>query len=586
MTKDQVSRSVGFGAAAAGMLLVLALADVRPAAALQKDKEFAKPIDERTLVGAARCQQCHNWPNPEEQPLYKQTHSFKFVRLWENLVWGKDDLHSQAFKNLDVATNSIAKKMEDKFRALRGDKYKIAEDVNCLACHASVKKPQSILKPSDWTVKSFDVNDGVGCEMCHGHGGAYSDRHQKDKDVDNPAPGEAIKVVPWREWPTDVKTEWGLVNLRDPAVAAARCASCHVGNTTDGRFVTHEMFAVGHPPLPPLDLVAFGREQPQHWGLPAKMPYLVNLARKEPKKALDIFHYRVGESQAARRFVESAIGTLAATCELTGQQAIQAKATNDALDFAAFDCYSCHHNLKYPSDRQARGYDGPPGRPQFRLAPFAVARLVVDHAASTTEGKELAGLADDLDKIHKKLATSFGNKTFGDPAAIEQATLEVKAWCVSANAKLQAVRYTKAETTKLLAKVIEAAGREPSTDLAADKACLRAVADPELAQIYVWAAETLILDLSASPDEPEEGMVKPPASVAALRDDLAATVVTQLRPGAQFFYERRPTGKDATSNLVPLAKRLDKRMEVFNSFRGDTFRAAFKKLAKLPDEFK
>jgi predicted methyltransferase len=45
------------------------------------------------------------------------------------------------------------------------------------------------------------------------------------------------------------------------------------------------MYAAGHPPLPPLDLIAYTREQPRHWGLPSEMPYLKNLAEKHPENA-------------------------------------------------------------------------------------------------------------------------------------------------------------------------------------------------------------------------------------------------------------------------------------------------------------
>ena len=425
--------------------------------------------------------------------------------------------------------------------------------------------------------------------MCHGHGNAYQQRHRQPEDAVKPAPGEPIQIVPWRNWPPSEKTKWGLVNLRDPSVAATKCASCHVGNKDEGRFVTHEMFAVGHPPLPPLDLMAYAREQPQHWGLASEMSYITSLAKKDAEKAFELFHYR-GESESlvTRRFVESTIGALAASNVLTGQLAGLAREKNDGLDYAAFDCYSCHHNLKYPSDRQARGYDGPPGRPQFRLAPFALARLVIDHAAAMEKGADLKPLAAELDAIHKRLALSFGNKTYGDPDAVSKATEEVAAWCSKAQMRLQPVRYTKAETAKLLAMVVEAASREPIAEPRSVPASQRAVADPELAQLYVWAAETLILDLAGTPEEPK-GVppAKPPAVVTDLREALKGTVVTRLRgPEALFHYEQKATGGVPSPTLVSVDKRLTDRMETFNSYRADVFRDAFKKLAPRIGEMK
>lgn len=576
MTRDAVSRHVGLAAAVLGIGIVIALADRTPASAAQKEKE-PDPAD-LSWIGASACQQCHNEANPEKNPAYVKTEGFKFVRLWENLVWSNADLHSQAFKNLDVSKNSIAKKMEDKFKKLKGDTYKIAEDVSCLACHASISKPYATLKPTERVATAYQTEDGVGCEMCHGHGSAYRFLHGKDEPVKAPAAGDPTRVVPWREWSPAKKEAWGLVNLRDPSVAAARCASCHVGNLAEGRFVTHEMFAVGHPPLPPLDLMAYSREQPRHWGLASQMPYLVNLAKKDPKKAFEVFHYRDDESLIVRRWAEGSLGTLSASADLLTQLAAQAKASNEGLDFAAFDCFSCHHDLKYPSDRQARGYEGPPGRPQFRLAPFALARVIADHAASMPDTPPLAG---ELDKLYRKLATSFGNKTYGDPVAIEQATGEIKAWCAAAKTKLQSVRYTHAESQKLHAKIIEAAARESSTVPAGASALQRPVADPELAQIYTWAAETLILDLAGVLDESS----KLPPGFASLRESLTGSVVTQLRPGSNFVLERKPT-PDQPADLVPVEARLKKRMDTFNSFRGDVFRTTFGKLPSLFEDKK
>jgi hypothetical protein len=58
--------------------------------------------------------------------------------------------------------------------------------------------------------------------------------------------------------------EYGERDMRDPAARAERCAACHVGNAAEGRFVTHAMYAAGHPPLPPLEVMTFSRDPPMH----------------------------------------------------------------------------------------------------------------------------------------------------------------------------------------------------------------------------------------------------------------------------------------------------------------------------------
>jgi len=529
---------------------------------VQKD---AKP----EWIGASVCQRCHQEKDPTDVKEYQQTRGFDFVRLWENRIWDAHDLHSMAYKNLTTnATkdntggdvNATAQRMEDNLKRLRGDKYTVAGDTACLACHASSQNPLDKATFADAKADFFKTDDGVGCEMCHGHGSKYRDEHQRSMLVKGKVPaGEATREVPWRNADPKTKADAGLVNLRDPAVAAAKCASCHVGNKDEGRFVTHEMYAVGHPPLPPLDLMAYSREQPRHWGLSTEMPFLVNLAKKDAKKAFDTFHYRDGESLVARRFVESTIGALRSNVKLVKQLADEAKPKNDGLDFAAFDCYSCHHNLKYPSDRQARGYDGPPGRPQFRLAPFAMARLVADD-------EKLAG---ELDTLQKQLAMSFGNRTYGDPDLVIKAVEKLDAWCDAAHAKVAAVRYTKDEVKKLLDKLTAAASREPIAEPRGVPASQRAVADPELAMLYVWAITTLLLD------DAKDGVL--PANVATLRDGLKGTVPTRLRPNSAYDFEVK-INSPAPKGIENVDARIGARMKEFNAFEGPVFRGAFKKL--------
>jgi len=587
MTTEQSRRAgrvVGltgvFAGLALGLLAATAPERVAIAAApnVQKDdkKEYpAPPAGQKAeLVGAAVCQGCHNEGDPTANPLYKQTRGFDFVRLWENKVWGVHDLHSAAYQNLLTSRaqevkdgtnkpNPTAQKMEDNLRRYKGDKYSVGSDTACLACHASMTKSIADEPPSKWTADSFSGIDGVGCEMCHGRGSLYQQRHQESRLTKVGAPPGAVRVVDWREWPVVEKKKWGLVDLRNPVDATTQCASCHVGNVHDGRFVTHEMYAAGHPPLPPLDLIAYTREQPRHWGLPAEMPYLTNLVDKDPTKAEDVFHIRKGESHVTRRFVESTVATLRASVVLGGQLATEAK--DDGMDFAAFDCASCHHNLKYPSDRQTRGYVGKPGRPLFRPAAFELTKVVIGHAAGMEGGADLKKALSDLIAAEQKLATAFTNKTYGDGPKVKEATDELQKWADDALKKLAAVRYTPAATQGLLAKIVEAAEKP--------------VADPEVAQLFTWAFETLVLDL-IPPTKDKEGKLKPPPEVATLRDKLKATVVTRLRPDALFHYEVE--GGVPGPNRQPVDERIGARMKLFYSFDDAVFRKAFQEVQPLP----
>ncbi len=577
---QRATRAAGLTAAFAGLVLGLMSAGGpdRAAHARQKDDkkdEYPRPTEKeklkQTLIGAAACKQCHDTADPTMNDEYKSTLGYEFVRLWENKVWGVHDLHSTAYKNLLTnrctevkdggdKPNTTAQRMEDNMRRAGVDArykkqdYTVSTDTQCLACHASTKQPASIAPHKTWTVDSFNPRDGVGCEMCHGHGSLYRFRHQESHMDKANAPKGATSIVDWRETDPKIKAEWGLVNLRDAAEATNRCASCHIGNLDEGRFVTHDMYAAGHPPLPPLDLIAYTREQPRHWGLPSEMPYLKTLAEKDPKKANAVFHIRADESHVARRFVESTVATLHSSAVVTGQLALDGK--EDGLDYAAFDCASCHHNLKYPSDRQDRGYNARPGRPLFRPATFALTRVVMEHAAEMPGGGDLKASLEALATVEKNLAVAFTSKSLGDPAKVQAASAELSKWSADTLKRLNGVKYTNDETKKLLAKV-QAATQKP-------------VADPEVAQLYTWAFETLVLDQT-----PPAADKKPPAALEELHKKLKDVVVSRLRPNAAFYYEQGANGGIPGPTVEPVDTRIGKRMELFNSFKNAPFRQAF-----------
>lgn len=543
--------------------VVAALAADDPAPAAPNGKAAAgpgKPAAPHAFAGVAACIGCHSFENAEANlgaGLYVRAGSTKFVRLSENIVWTSHDLHARAFENLDPAANPTARRMQDRLAPGRPAGYTITADVACLACHASDRGPAGPGGPK--TAASFDTLQGVSCEMCHGPASNWLQPHADIRAAAAGPPGSA-----WREWPAAAKAEWGLTDLRSPATAARTCASCHVGDHAAGRFVTHEMFAAGHPPLPPLDLMAYAREQPRHWGLPGdrpgELPYVPGVAKRDKDAAWRAFHYRADESYAARRFAEGAVGVLRETLRLTGQLADEAAKAGDGLDYAAFDCAACHHDLKYPSARQARGYAGKPGRPLFRPAPFALARLVVDHAARLEGWEGAKDPAKGLGDLEKKLAGAFGSRTFGDPGGITSAVAAADQWCVEVLTGLAEVRYDRKAVGDLLEAVVKA-GQGP-------------VGDPEVAQLYAWAFETLVLDLSPPPD-PKGEPALPPA-VAQLHARLDGHVVTRLRPGQKFWYEPpTPDAKLPATPPQPVDQRIGERMKAFNAFRLDEFNSAF-----------
>ena len=500
------------------------------------------------------------------QELYQQTRGFDFVRLWENRVWSVHDLHSTAYKNLLTERtlknkkdkpNATATRMEDNLRRYKGETYTVATDTACLACHASVRRPIHARRRGQ-----------VGHEVVHDRGRGrvrdvprarveVPDKHQESQEIDEAnAPEGASRVVDWREWPPAEKKKWGLVDLRNPVEATAQCASCHVGNTRDGRFVTHEMFAAGHPPLPPLDLIAYTREQPRHWGLPSEMPYLTGLVKKDAKKAEAVFHVRerrVARRPAVRRIDRRhapGVGrTRRATRRDRAGEGGRARLRRVRLLVVPPQPEVPQRPPGPRVPRQARAPALPPGHLRAHQA---------RHRARRRNGGrrrlEEVAQADSL-AAEKKLADAFTDKSLGDPAKVIAATADIVKWSDDALKKLAAVRYTPKATQELLAKLTDAEAAE------------KPVADPEVAQLYTWAYETLVLDLDPGTKDAETGKGDPAGGGRRdLRDKLEGSWSSRGCARTRCSTTRSRAACPART-VQPVDERIGARMKLFNSFQ-------------------
>lgn len=160
----------------------------------------------------------------------------------------------------------------------------------CLACHTT---------SVDESLAKIERSFGVGCESCHGPAASWIDEHHR-KDKKKPP---------------------GLVRLDHPEVRAKACAVCHVGSA--GGDVDHDLIAAGHPRLL-FEFVAFNEGLPPHW---------------KPKPR-DVAHdWFVGQIAAAE-----------ATLDVLTHRAESPAAPWP--EFAEYDCFSCHHDLKTDSWRQ------------------------------------------------------------------------------------------------------------------------------------------------------------------------------------------------------------------------------------------
>lgn len=411
------------------------------------------------LQGVGECQLCHSGRDlagyTEPNGRIK---SHQFIRLNESKTWEQEDPHSRAFA---VLKGDLGKQMNQKLAKTRGNNFDILKAAECLVCHSSDQDRTK--KFENKTVDSFVVGDvnGVNCTYCHTNANAESDKraswvndHWK---LDN-------GIVSWRNIIPDNEKKKGLANLRNPVVKANLCVSCHVGNPTEGKVISHEMYAAGHPPLPPFELLTFMDDQPRHWNTPFELEYFKSL--DSSKQSLFSFKAEEGKAgYAARHFAAGAIAALRAEVSLHAFDAKSLPATA-GLDYARFDCYACHHDLKSDSDRQRRGFDGPPGRPPVKAWVGAVAGVVANHV-SAERGAEFA-------KHWNELKIEMYSKPFGNPLTVGPKAQQLVDWCDRFAKEMENSKSFGVESAKTLHANLAIEAR-------------KIAADPEAVMALVWA---------------------------------------------------------------------------------------------------
>jgi Zn finger protein HypA/HybF involved in hydrogenase expression len=333
--------------------------------------------EKSTYVGARFCGQCH------EQPGYRNT---DYVDLTEYKTWSTQDKHAQAYRVLtDTRSQQMGKILC----------WEVKKDARCLNCHAA-NVPQE-LQSND-----FDISDGVSCDTCHGPASRWIVPHADKK---------------WRSTPPADKQKLGMRNVRDPIEQARLCVSCHVGCVAEGRVVTHEMYAAGHPPLPSIEISTFCDFMPPHW-------------RKK--------------NDGGKRTVLGAVVTFQAAMELLSAAS---GANKDRIDIspelAHYDCYACHHELKTPSWRQKRGYAGRPGRPPMHAWPTVLLEDALRYAGAPQMAKQ-------YEERMLKLRQAFDARPFGDGKHIAERANELRQWSDRLLERLQKAPFDSPSARRLL----------------------------------------------------------------------------------------------------------------------------------------
>ena len=263
-------------------------------------------IDDNIHYGASSCAggACHGKSSRQDN---------RTVWLNEHRIWRAQDYHSRAYKTL---LSPESKLMATKLGLASAHTADI-----CLDCHADNV-------PQDKRGPEFSLNDGVGCEACHGGSENWIKTH------DDPGNTHADNIAN------------GLYPSEEPAARAQLCLSCHLG--TQDKFTTHRIMGAGHPRLS-FELENFTTNQPPHFS--------VDDDYKERKgNFAGVQLWLTGQVEGSRAFLK-----MLGSDYFTGAKFIP--------EFSMFDCQSCHHgldpeDLRWYQERRQQGVE--PG--SLRLA--------------------------------------------------------------------------------------------------------------------------------------------------------------------------------------------------------------------------
>jgi len=322
----------------------------------------------------------------------------KNVRLNEYRTWIQEDRHSVAYRTLEQP--------ESKRIAANMGLASAATAKICLDCHADNM-------PADKRGPKFRLDDGVGCEACHGGAERWIESHAGESAMhkDNLARGM---------YPTE-----------QPLERAEVCLSCHLG--TKDRFATHVIMGAGHPRLK-FELEGFTTTQPAHFTVDAD------------------YDERKGKIEGVNLWVTGQIESVRTMLSLLQTNMF---ATNVMFpELAFYDCHACHHpmeNLRWNAERASMGIK--PGTLRLQTHNLVVLQAIF---ATFDPGSlnELVGLTNTLVRAGQSDRTAVSGAAKNLLAYINQRTA------------LARRKYSRADITNLRKALIKYGASEKAGDYA------------------------------------------------------------------------------------------------------------------------
>jgi hypothetical protein len=355
--------------------------------------------------GAQYCSTCHR-ERPDDSREY-----------WAGKHWsGWDaDPHRRASEVLEQPLGvKMGELLAKHSSAPNSWKKGVRNDVRCTSCHGGIVKVD--------TVQQGPV-PGLSCLACHQlpaeKGAKENELWWEGHTRLNPGKTDPKKTI-WRELRSEQKKLTGFRPLHDASERAAMCNSCHIGNAKEGKFVTHDMYAAGHPPLTSIELAKFSEDAytETHW-LPPTDKRKIDAGYPNDSAAFRVQLAYQGSLDALRRQAEMA--------EASAKPEGAYKHINWG-DYSFFDCASCHHDLTEKSWRRKRAESGPRatgskvyGRPPLLEWPSA--------AAFAVQGESLLSPLEEL----RFAATET---PFGNPVKVAEAARKLSAALATTAPKL------------------------------------------------------------------------------------------------------------------------------------------------------
>ncbi len=330
----------------ASLIAVVAMVQAQP---------VSTTIAEHQHLGVASCANsvCHG--ATETAPKAR-------IQMNEFAIWQEFDPHAKSYQTLlSAESQAIAKKLG----------LGAAEQAGvCLDCHADHV-------PAASRGEKFQIEDGVGCEACHGGAESWIASHVEASHADNLAAG--------------------LYPTEDPVQRSALCLSCHAGSRD--RMITHRIMGAGHPRLS-FELDTFTWLHPH---------YTVDDDYEQRKGRYDgVRDWGVGQASAAINALDILLDPKA------GWHGI-------FPELVLFDCHACHRPMSGKAWGPRQGTGLGPGVVRLNDANL----LMFRHVLAAVDANAAKQVFESSRKLHQA-TTVDREQTFAAARALRERLMTLR----------------------------------------------------------------------------------------------------------------------------------------------------------------